>query len=259
MRAKANYNILPISRWFSSLLRFMERHYQDIVTTAFILLVYPLLTSKNNLSPQSTYWNLVCGLWFLMGIVGIVGNILKLSSLNFEIHKHKLQVEVKAPVARFLGAWIALPLQIVMPMFMFIGPEMSENLLGFSFLSVGLILWIFFLKVGTGAKKSAVPKKRRVITTNIMLIIFELTLYTIFLETLFMNEGVGVQSLSTLLMLSIPMALLFFLLFWPATIGFYIEAIVHHKSRRTAFTVLLYRFIIFRYLPIFGVFLLKQS
>jgi hypothetical protein len=249
---------MKYSKWDFSVLGLLKLYYRDLTAVVFFVFVYPQLTNESHMSFESKYFVLLCIFWIFMAVVGVVANILKLSTLDHEIHEKKLQKEVKATACRFLAGWISLPLMVLLPIFLLLGPNEPPMWFGGIFIILGLVLWIVFLNVGKGTESERQPRLRTIIISNVLLIFFELFVYTIFLESLWMNEGVGIQSIGTLIKLALPMSLLFCMLFLPATIGFYIEATVHHGSRALAFIVLLFRFLVFRYLPVFGLVFFEQ-
>jgi hypothetical protein len=244
--------------WSFSLVSLLGRHYRDFAAVAFLLFVYPQLTNESHFSEESAYWNWLSGFCLFMGILGAMANVIKLRTLDSEIHGKKLQALVKAPILRFLSGLIALPLLITIPIVFLLRTNDPPSWIGGIFMGTGVVLWMFFFNVGIGAARPA-PCKGTVITVNVLLIFYELFIYTIFLESLWMGEVVDVQSLSVLFILAVPMALLFCMLFLPATVGFYIEAVVGYGSHWRAFFVLLYRFMVFRYLPVFGLVYLEQQ
>lgn len=232
--------------------RFLRKHYRDVACLAYLLLVYPQMANASNLTPGSPAFHWISALWLLISLAGVAATAIKLRSLDPEIKKYNLQREVSAPAQRFLAGFIALPLMITMPIFMVLGPAGFESWLGPTHLSLGVVSWMLLLRFGRGkGPDPAFPDRWLGSVATVVLLLFELHLYTIFLESLAMaDEGFRI-SMRSLLVLLLPMTGLYFLLFLPATIGFYIEECVRRRSPGMAAGVLWLKFAVYRFLPVY--------
>jgi hypothetical protein len=237
--------------------RYLRRSYRDVAALVFFLFVYPQLINEAHFSMESESWVLLCGFWFALALLGAGANVAKLGTLDSKINELKLHKEVKVQAIRFLAGWIALPLMILLPVFIWLDPDDHEALLGCSFMVLGLVLWLLVLNFGTGSKRPPTSKQTATVAT-VVLIFFELFLYTMFLESMWMTERSATMTIGLMFKLAIPMSVLYFLLFLPATIGFYIEAIVRHRSHALGIFVMWGRFVFYRYLPCYFVFYLED-
>ncbi len=232
--------------------RYLRHHYRDVAALAYLLLVYPQMTNASHLTPESPAMNWISALWLVISLAGVAATIIKLRSLDPEIKKYNLESEVRAPAQRFLAGFIALPLMITMPIFMVLGPAGFESWLGPTHMSIGVVIWILLLQFGRGKSKGMADQDKWLThMATVVLVLFELHLYTIFLESLSMaDEGFRISMRSMLIVL-LPMTGLFFMLFLPATIGFYIKECVRHRSRAIALAMLWLKFVVYRFLPVY--------
>lgn len=236
---------------------YLRRSYRDVTALVFFLFVYPQLINESHFSMESESWGLLCGFWFALALLGAGANLVKLGTLDEKINELKLHKEVKTQAIRFLAGWIALPLLILLPVFLWFDPDDHEALLGGSFITLGLVLWLLLLNLGTGSKGPSISKQTATVAT-VVLIFFELFIYTVFLESLWMAERSATMTIGLMFTLAIPISLLYFLLILPATIGFYVETIVKHRSHGLGLMVMWGRFIFYRFIPCNLVFYLED-
>jgi hypothetical protein len=238
------------------MIRFLKRRHRDLAALAFLLVVYPQLTNEAHLSNDSPTLRWVLVFWFVMAVVGIAATVIKLRALEPTIGERKAEQAVKAPANRFLAAMMALPLVVEMPLFMLLGEDSMESWIGPVHMVLGVALWITLTQLGRKGGRAPLPRWLARSAT-VALILFELHLYTIFLESLWITDQSFHVTLRTLFVLLIPMVGLFYLLFLPATIGFYIEECTRRGSAALAGGVLLLRFVFYRYLPTYLVLYLE--
>ena len=131
-------------KWDFSPRGLLKRYYRDLTVLVFFLFVYPQLTNESHFSMESKYMVPLSIFWLLMGIVGVVANILKLATLDSAIHEKKLQAEVKATACRFLAGWVALPLIVTLPIFVLVDQDDPPWWVGGIFIVLGFVLWIIF-------------------------------------------------------------------------------------------------------------------
>lgn len=239
------------------MMRWATAYYRELITLGFLLFLYPQLTDRKNLIPDSPGFAWFHLLWIGMGLIGIAGNILKLRSLDPAIRDRRLLRQVTATPTRFLAGFIALPLMLFLPVFILVGEKNAETGLAVGFLLLGLVIWVLLLQSGSGRRREQ-PARRTVLLGNGLLILFELFLYTLFLESIWLAEEDFHITLFALVTLVLPMTGLFFLLFLPATIGFYIEECVRSGSWKVAAARQWFKFAVFRYLPTYTLFYMES-
>lgn len=226
-------------------LALLGRYYRDIAAVLFFLLIYPILLHPRFY--QGGHKTLA-SLYFLLSLLGFLGNGLVLWQADVRMQK---PLKPSLRPFRFLGGFIALPVFSLFGLMMLWEPPVSDakfigSYILFCCLS-GWIVWSF----GFGTPKKGQPKAHPQLhmVGTIALLLYELTLYTLFLETMPRNEAHLYITLRTLLILIIPMTLLYLLLFLPATLGFLVEDCMRYGDWRKALARGYLRFIFYRYLP----------
>jgi len=240
--------------------RLLKKYYRDLTALGYLFFLYPLFSRVADFSPESKEWGLVVGLWLLIAVAGAVANVVKIRALGPEIEEHKLQKVVQSQGMRFMAGLIALPLMIVLPVFIWWESSHETTTpdwaLGVPYLIIGGILWLLLdPTAGVGRKAARSRNPARLATAA--LVVFELFVYTVFLEGLGSGDAGFHVSLTSIVILVFPTSALFFLLFLPSTIGFYVEATVRYRSAGVAAGVLWLRFILTRYLPVYVLFYLE--
>lgn len=241
----------------AALLRWIARHHRDLVALFFFLVLYPRFTNEGHVTPASRWWPALTGAWAVLGALGVVANALKLHTLDGPIREAGLQAEVRAPALRFLAGTVALPLLLLLPLFMGLGEKRVGGWYGPIYLVVAAGAWLAVTRFGRGAERPAAPRWRARLATA-LLVLFELHVYTLFLESLWVADPGFTVTVRSVFVGALPMSVLFALLLLPATIGFYVERCVRHRSAAVAGGWLWLEFLIFRYLPTFALFYLEQ-
>lgn len=238
------------------ILHIIKVHYRDIVGWLFMLVVYPLLTVAGYARPGSESFRAMALLLFALILAGVVGNLLKLRSLDPAIVATGGEDQVQCYATRFLAGLVALPVLLIWPPMGYFG-DAGVNVIGPIYLVLAPMLWALILHYGKG-KSGAAPNRLLGRLGGGLLLLFEFTMYALFLDIFWASDPYFHLTFSALLIIAIPMTGLFFLMFLPATIGFYVEEIIATRSWKIAAFRLWYRFLLHRYLPAFGVFYLEQ-
>jgi hypothetical protein len=235
--------------------RWLGRHYRDLAGWLFVLVVYPLLTAAGHATPDSPHFGALAGALLVLMLAGVVGNVLKLRSLDPAIAASRMQDRVSCQPMRFLAGLVALPTLLLWPAGAYFG-KAAPNIIGTGYLILAPAMWASISHYGRGTDASPSGRIPGIVGTALLLL-FEFTIYSLFLEIFWASGGIPEVSLALLLFMIVPMSLLFFLLLLPATIGFYIEEVLTQRSWKAAQWRLWSGFVLHRYLPAFGLFYLE--
>jgi len=223
------------------------RYYRDFIIVAFYVFLYPILVSEYLIHNLPEHHRLAGIIWAGLGVLGILGNFFKLRSLDESVKEKNLQGKVQFGFWRFLSATVAQP---IFPVFGLSLYFFEPKWIGLIYTGFAIFCAVTIVAYGFGKHPQASGPVSRVLG-DIGLILFELSMYTLFLEIFFLEEPNFKITLKQVFLIFFPMSALFVLLFLPATFGFFLEEFIQKRSSKRAFFSLYARFVFFRFIPVF--------
>jgi hypothetical protein len=237
---------------------FVKRHYRHVVILAFFLFVHPLLLKfasfeGDDFPPYVPFFLIA------LGTSGIFGTYLKLKELDPIILACQLEKKALLGCFRLIGGAVSLPIIPAIGLMgllsILLGSPMShtsdfEIILSYSLAAVpsSIIFW----KYGLGKKRSVYARHKKI--ASVLLIVFELGLYTLFLETLNLANPHYAIARGQFFILLFAASALYFLLFLPALFAPFLELYLERKSIVEAVVISYLQFLFLRFLPIYWIY-----